>query len=81
MPWSQAKPPGSDPELRPMKVEDRARILKAVATGRTWLDELLSGEITSTEALAARERCRTRLLRPPVFTLESGSHAKCSDLR
>jgi hypothetical protein len=31
---------GSEPDLRPMKVEDRSRILKAIALGRAWLEEL-----------------------------------------
>jgi site-specific DNA recombinase len=43
-----------------MKVEDRARILKAIATGRGWLDELISGHVPSTDAIAARERCSER---------------------
>ena len=46
-----------------MKVEDRARILKAIATARAWLDELLTGQIASTEALAAREGCSERSVR------------------
>jgi hypothetical protein len=46
-----------------MKVEDRARILRAVATGRAWLDELVSGRVGGTEAIAARERCSERSIR------------------
>lgn len=51
MPWSHEParrrrdivvPPGCAGEsLRPIKVEDRARILKAIATGRAWMDELV----------------------------------------
>ncbi len=48
---------------RPMKVEDRSRILKAIATGRVWLDELVSGQIDSTDAIAIRERCSERSIR------------------
>ena len=48
---------------RPMKVEDRSRILKAIATGRVWLDELVSGRIDSTDAIAMRERCSERSIR------------------
>ncbi len=56
-------PPGSEPKLRPMKVEDRFRILKAIAEGRGWLDELLSGRIASTDLIAVRERCSERSIR------------------
>jgi DNA invertase Pin-like site-specific DNA recombinase len=72
LPWSPPSaqrrrdiivPDGSDPQLRPMKVEDRARILKAIATGRAWLDELVSERVGSTEALATRERCSERSIR------------------
>jgi len=72
LPWFRASaqrrreivlPPGSDAPIRPMKVEHRARILKAMATGRAWLDALLSGEIASTDALAIRERCSERSIR------------------
>ena len=45
-----------------MKVEDRTRILKAIARGRAWLEELLSGEMASTEA-PIRERCSERSIR------------------
>jgi hypothetical protein len=53
-------PQGSEPDLRPMKVEDRSRILKGIARGRAWLDELLSGQMASTDAIAIRERCSER---------------------
>ena len=46
-----------------MKVEDRSRILKAIARGRTWLQELLSGQIAGTEEIAVRERCSERSIR------------------
>ena len=46
-----------------MKVEDRARILQAIATGRAWLDELMCGRMGSTEALASREECSERSVR------------------
>ena len=46
-----------------MKVEDRARILKGIATARAWLDELLTGAIASTELLAAREGLSERSIR------------------
>ena len=46
-----------------MKVDDRSRIPKAIARGRTWLQELLSGQIAGTEEIAIRERCSERSIR------------------
>ena len=72
LPWSKESaqrrreilvPKGSEPDLRPMKIEDRSRILKAIARGRTWLQELLSGQIAGTEEIAVRERCSERSIR------------------
>jgi site-specific DNA recombinase len=56
-------PAGSDAQLRPMKIEDRSRILKAIARGRAWLHELSSGQIESTDAIAVRESCSERSIR------------------
>src|SRR5215217_6679207 len=72
LPWSKESPQrrreilvpeGSEPDLRPMKVDDRSRILKAIARGRTWLQELLSGQIAGTDEIAVRERCSERSIR------------------
>ncbi len=52
-----------DRDLRPMKSEDRTRILKGIARARIWLQELSAGEIADTDALAARERCTERSVR------------------
>ncbi|MFC5555981.1 zinc ribbon domain-containing protein, partial [Methylobacterium iners] len=58
------RPPGSERiSLRPMKVEDRARILQAIAAGRRWVDELVTSRIMGTEAIAAREGCSERSVR------------------
>ena len=35
----------------------------AIARGRTWLQELLSGQIAGTEEIAVRERCSERSIR------------------
>ncbi|MEO8897035.1 MAG: hypothetical protein ABI450_14280 [Rhizomicrobium sp.] len=41
---------------RPVRSEVRIGIVKAVALGRQWLHELVSGQIPDTEALAPREQ-------------------------
>ena len=49
-----------------MKVEDRTRILTAIATGRAWMDELTSSRIASTDAIASREILSERAVRMTV---------------
>lgn len=56
-------PPGRDDTPRPMKFEDRARILRAIATGRAWVDELVAARIASPEAIASREVLSDRSVR------------------
>jgi hypothetical protein len=46
--------------IRPERAERRARLVSATARGRTWLDEIMSGSVTSAEQLAKRERCTVR---------------------
>jgi DNA invertase Pin-like site-specific DNA recombinase len=46
--------------IRPERAERRARLVSAIARGRTWLDEIMSGSVTSAEQLAKRERCTVR---------------------
>jgi site-specific DNA recombinase len=46
--------------LRPERAERRARLVKAIARGRRWLDEIITGSITDAEQLAKRKRCTVR---------------------
>lgn len=63
--WREiAVPPGSrDPDPRPMKVEDRAKVLKAIATGRAWLDDLLAARVGGADAIAHRAGSSERFVR------------------
>jgi DNA invertase Pin-like site-specific DNA recombinase len=45
---------------RPIKAERRAALLKAIARGRGWLDEIVSGASHSIEQIAARHQCSVR---------------------
>ena len=58
-------PAGGEPDrsTRPMKAEDRARILKGIARGRSWLQELTSGSVANPDAIAEREGCSERAIR------------------
>jgi site-specific DNA recombinase len=46
--------------VRPERAERRARLVSAIARGRRWLDELISGAVTDIQQLAKRERCTVR---------------------
>jgi len=47
-------------ELRPIRAETRATLVASIARGRHWLDEIVSGTVTSVEQIAAREQCSIR---------------------
>ena len=47
-------------QIRPAKIEHRARLVSAIARGRHWLDELICGSVTSISQLAERHRCTER---------------------
>jgi site-specific DNA recombinase len=46
--------------IRRERPERRARLVNAIARGRSWLHEIVSGSVTSAEQLAKRERCTVR---------------------
>jgi DNA invertase Pin-like site-specific DNA recombinase len=47
-------------EVRPTRIERRARVVSAIARGRDWLDEILSGAVTDVEQIASRQKCSAR---------------------
>ena len=46
--------------IRPDRAERRVHMIRAIARGHRWLDEIVSGSITDPEQLAKRERCTVR---------------------
>jgi len=42
------------------KFERRARLVSAIARGRRWLDDVVSGRVTTVAELCAREKCSVR---------------------
>jgi site-specific DNA recombinase len=46
--------------IRPIRAEHRARLLRSIAKGRLWLNELLTSPTSSQDAIAKRERCSVR---------------------
>lgn len=49
----------SSHRARPIRSERRAGLIRAIAHGRQWLDEIVSGRMTI-EDIAARQKCSTR---------------------
>jgi hypothetical protein len=46
-------------QVRPIKIERRAALLRSIARGRAWLSEIVSGT-AHIEDIAARQRCSVR---------------------
>jgi hypothetical protein len=53
-------PTASPADRRPIRAETRAKLITAIATGRHWLDELITGTIPNVEQIAQRETCSIR---------------------
>jgi DNA invertase Pin-like site-specific DNA recombinase len=47
-------------EVRPTRIERRARLVGAISRGRRWLDEIVSSSATNIEQIAARQKCSVR---------------------
>jgi site-specific DNA recombinase len=47
-------------DVRPERFERRARLVSAIARGRRWLDDVVSGRVTTVAELCAREKCSIR---------------------
>jgi site-specific DNA recombinase len=47
-------------EVRPQHFERRAQLVSAIVRGRQWLDEVVSGRVTTVAELCAREKCSVR---------------------
>jgi site-specific DNA recombinase len=52
-------PSAARQEVRPIKVERRAALLRSIARGRAWLEAIVSG-IETVEQIAARQKCSVR---------------------
>jgi site-specific DNA recombinase len=47
-------------DIRPEQFERRARLVSAIARGRRWLDDVVSGRATNVTELCMREKCSVR---------------------
>jgi hypothetical protein len=56
-------PETSDGPIRPIRVDEQVRLLKAIALARRWLDELVAGTVADVSGLARREKRTERSIR------------------
>jgi hypothetical protein len=49
-------PARSSGDIRPIRSETRLTLVTAIACGRRWLDEIVTGTVTDAEQIAAREK-------------------------
>jgi DNA invertase Pin-like site-specific DNA recombinase len=47
-------------DFRPIRAETRVALVTSIARGRRWLDEIVTGNVTSAEQIAARDKCTVR---------------------
>ena len=47
-------------DVKPIRAEDRMKILTGIAKGQRWLDEMIRGQVKDLEQIAKRERCSVR---------------------
>jgi site-specific DNA recombinase len=47
-------------DVRPEQFERRARLVSAIARGRQWLDDVVSGRVTTVAELCGPEKCSVR---------------------
>jgi site-specific DNA recombinase len=47
-------------DVQPEQFERRARLVGAIARGRRWLDDVVSGRAITVAELCAREKCTVR---------------------
>jgi len=47
-------------EVKPEQFERRARLVSAIAKGRQWLDDVVSGRVTTIQEICIREKCSVR---------------------
>ncbi len=47
-------------DVWPEQFERRARLVSAIARGRRWLDDIVSGRVTTITELCTREKCSVR---------------------
>ncbi|MGB9657735.1 MAG: recombinase family protein, partial [Pseudolabrys sp.] len=47
-------------DIRPIRSETRVALVTSIASGRHWLDEIVTGTVADVEQIATREKCSVR---------------------
>jgi site-specific DNA recombinase len=47
-------------DARPIRAETRVALVTSISRGRRWLDEIVTGTVTSVDQIAARHKCSVR---------------------
>jgi hypothetical protein len=56
-------PSGAEPSaVRPIRADTRAKLVAAIARGRSWLSQIQAGTVASVDDIAAREQCSKRYI-------------------
>ena len=50
----------STPDVRPIRAETRTTLVRSIAVGRRWLQEIVDGSAAGPDEIAAREGCSRR---------------------
>ena len=53
-------PASSGHDVRPIRSEMRIALVTSIATGRRWLEEIVTGSVDNAEQIATREKCSVR---------------------
>jgi site-specific DNA recombinase len=53
-------PASSGQDMRPIRSETRVALVTSIASGRRWLDEIVTGTVVDVEQIATRENCSIR---------------------
>ena len=53
-------PVSAGQDIRPIRSETRVALVTSIASGRHWLDEIVTGTVADVEQIANREKCSVR---------------------
>jgi site-specific DNA recombinase len=54
-------------EVQPEQFERRARLVSAIAKGRRWLDDVVSGRVTTVQEICVPEKCSVRQVNTTIW--------------
>jgi site-specific DNA recombinase len=61
-------------DVQPEQFERRARLVSALAKGRQWLDDVVSGRVNTVQEICIREKCSVRQVNMTISLAFLASH-------